>query len=620
MNDRGLSTGGKSKLKDGVQLSGDDYETEEKSKIIKSEKGAKPDQCQLIKFEKFFLIHNICTIIWYFFILMKNALFILMKFNMLLEYRHISCILIGRVRFYGIDDDFLLFFISFIGSFRASWSLCAVLSNHRDYYFDWLEFLFKQEHQSRRNNGTSVNPPLPIDTGQDRALLDPRVKIDGNIATKKKKSKSTNQMRVHSVGRNDIDPSRPNRDIDALRNLTDRALTYSWCVIASLIMFMITLLILAVPLLITRQGLNRGYSHCISYLTSNATDIDELFFGSIYRSLYQVDSATKEVADRQPSPEGQTMADQSKPKDPFKLVEFNYFQVARILFELMESIFVIHDMLLTILSPVILLMLITDDVLYYSEDLLQRMRSKISDFWIINTAINKEISAGYVKVYKRLDRMYGIHFARGWDQQSVSGRLKEHMRAENHSALNLRSSLRSHNLDSSLSKEERDDKTGIHDGTYRTQLMIGDLFVLIESYNPFSATIVKRYVFAWAIYSIFVASWMFTPRDILDSKVECYFLHVLATVVTALIIIKSAMVRRASLQLYKLIVRRMAIEDDSRENKLRWAKLIGLYYPIPMHCFRLFQTMELSLFFGFRLISWIFSALFLSLTFYNYFI
>jgi len=176
-------------------------------------------------------------------------------------------------------------------------------------------------------------------------------------------------------------------------------------------------------------------------------------------------------------------------------------------------------------------------------------------------------------------------------------------------------------LKHSKTVQDNEGKVGLHDESYGTQLMISDLFVLIESYNQFISFYVRRYIAGWAVYAFFTISWLLIPREFLDSvKLECYLFNLLMSFTTSLGAIRYAMVHRRSLRLYNLMCFCMALEDECHDNKLRWAKLTRLYYPVPMHCFRMSQKIELSPFSGFKLLGWIFSVMILSVTFFNYFV
>ena len=571
---------------------------------------------QIERFKKLYLIVNVISTIWIFSQLVKYTILISIRFGLLPQnHHHISCAFIGRLELYGRDNDFPAVVITLHACFRLYWSFMAI--GDRDYYFDWLESLFSEENRRRQLEGRLDSKR----SGRDLAY-------SANFEQCFGKGYPPQIAQQDSISSSDIDHNTEgsHRDASCLKNLRLRALSYSIVLVVFTFLTIIIVTVFQLPLILTQQGVRKRYHHCISYLTSNETDIEQLTFGSIYRSLYLDDIST---------PEGKTTyqltgvpstmwpSQNPPPINSLKLVNFNFYQLARIIFELLDHTFIVHDIFVSVLSPVFFVAVTLDDAMLcyarvYAQldkivddlrfrDLASRHEEAVKSE-LISVSPNGTLCRLCVKNRRRLglrrarlelcnyDRLHRIRPLKQIPHISLFG-------------------------DGKKIRIYEDNKTRFHQETCRVQLMISDMITIIGSYNPFLSGCLMRYVSAWAMYSVFVASWMFQPNDLLgSSKFECYFFHAIASSMTAMAIYRCAMVRQTSLKLYSMIAHCMAVENTCLENKVRWSKLLCLYHPLPMHCFRAFQKTEFSLFFGLKLVAWIFSALFLSLTFYNYFI
>jgi len=301
---------------------------------------------QMQKFERIYLTVNTLTVIWHFSLLLKYSLQVFLRYELISGYNYIGCGLIGRLQFYGVDQDFIALAIVVYSIMRLYWLLSAF--DHQDYYFDWLEFLFREEDRRRK---------LGI-TAKSEAFSDCQSrKFDG----KSTDENETRTERRDSISTSGIDPIRvaPNRDTDAFEDFRSWAIFVATSVVSICVFCPLFSIIFQLPLVLTRQGLAKGYNQCISYLTSNETDVDQLLLGPIYRGLYLDELPTSKAKDGS--------------EDAFELVQFNWYQIARITFELYEGVFLLHDLIGCSISSVFFQLMSTHDVLYYSDKLLVRM-------------------------------------------------------------------------------------------------------------------------------------------------------------------------------------------------------------------------------------------------------
>jgi len=548
------------------------------------------------RFNKLFFVLNLSTLIWLIFLQIRYIILILIKFDVLPG--HVSCALIGRLEFYGGGSDFPFLIVSFYCPIRIFQLSMAM--RQQDYYFDWLDFLFNAESDNR-TLAKSTNAVPSGDSRHSNLLQDViEIQVGG------KPQDLTGQINDRKL----------NRASDALVHLRKGAVVRSMVILSFVFGTTFVLAILQLPLLLTRQGVTKRYSDCINYLISNATHIDQLTFGSFYRSFYLSNIVAMDTKLLSTVTTSRNSYQSIGPLSSLQLVEFNSYQVARIIFEFVDNTFFVHDFFASILCPALLVGMCIEDSLYYSTQLLGRV-----------STIAAELRAKHSRTRPKNFRTHSLNLERPnlkVDAVSVGARRKSARHHQSDYLDGIKIQRGSASIDYQKGKimvRACRHNNESHQRIYELQLMVTDLFVTIQSYNPFVSTCVMRYIFGWAVYSVLVASWMFTPDDLLgSSKFECYFLHSIASVITTLIITRFAMVRRRTLQLYHLMACCMALESECRENKLRWYKLTRLYHPVPMHCFRLSKSNELSLFFGFKVVASIFSALFLSLTFYHYFI
>jgi len=586
-----------------------------KAKTAEEEEEACP-RVQMKRFERLYQAWNLMSLLWLILMFLKHSMLLLTKFNIIPNNNSLSCALCGRIEFYGRDNDFPTFLITVHSFYRLSCSLSKL--TRRDYYFNWLEFLFSEENHRRKvRNSASMDSTNRKEnlylTKAERILAD---KSGSKILRTDDEPTSSDSCNF----------GRYNTDSEALRKMRAKAAFLSSFVISSIVITIFVLTILQLPLVLTWEGIERRYSLCISYLTSNETDIDQLTFGSIYRSLYLRSSSTFGEREDLHSTRGQLYAGSPKSVGPIrslKLVEFNRYQVGRIIIELLESTFFIHDLLSTILSPSFLLAMCMEETLTYYNKMLKQIDKVVNELRMQDVAAHNPMNSSMIDRDWRLTYVQPLLYTTR--NLETAGKRTGQTRPPNH-IYSLRRRKPRHTpymspLDRRKLVRNHEYEGGFHHEIYLLQLKISDAITMIASYNGYVGIYVQRNLLGWSIYTIFVAGWMLQPADLFGSyKLDCYSGHIIASVLTTIGLVEFAKIRRRSLELYTRMAYCMALENQCLESKVRWSKLMRLYHPIPMNCFRLFKRTELSLFFGLKVIAWIFSALFLSLTFYNYFI
>lgn len=578
-----------------------------KSKKRRRDKAAKRNQKQhqSSPFENikricwFFHIASIC---WNTCLLCKYLVLVLIDYEPFASYRYLSCFLIGRLLLNERTIEFSKYFVLFSCSMRLIWLLLAFCL--KGFYLECLNFLLRKSYSDLLLEDSCA---LTTNQWQDRRE-DSRERLHTLLVDRRKRRLSTAR---HYGPR--LLHKRLNRTADAWQYLNGRVVFYA--IIVLFIAGFIGLFILAsqLPLLVTWRGFRLNYEHCLNYIAANERDIQTSRWRDFYITISMQSSTAMEANHSKQAPQ-QTDWGRQFFMGFDELIVLNKYQLMRISWEIWENLVLVCETLATLASPIFIVFLVTDDLLYYSERVNERMRKlkcrlefdrstehcrHAMNAHIALQQANRNVESGWLPIGSKCgERPNGGHINDEEMAEGGSGSIHE---APKQSLIS-------------------DECAKNHFEVFKLQLMIADLFYLTRSYNRYASELVELYIMVWISLSIFVASWMFTPGNFFEtSKLECYILHFCATILSIVTIGRLSLVRKNSIILYKLIVASMALENDCLVNKLRWSKLTRYYQPTSMHCFTAFNSTEVSWFFSMKLLAWLFSSLFLASTFYNHF-
>jgi hypothetical protein len=133
----------------------------------------------------------------------------------------------------------------------------------------------------------------------------------------------------------------------------------------------------------------------------------------------------------------------------------------------------------------------------------------------------------------------------------------------------------------------------------RLQATLVDHFELIKSYNPFISYVLAIVIFIWMTYTIMLCIWMgsTSSRSIMLEFVA-FELYAAAYLMPLLGV--TSLTTSQNRRLYPLIASVMALDDTNPDEKARWWTIISYYYPKPMFCFTLFNSIQISWLFSLK--------------------
>lgn len=128
------------------------------------------------------------------------------------------------------------------------------------------------------------------------------------------------------------------------------------------------------------------------------------------------------------------------------------------------------------------------------------------------------------------------------------------------------------------------------------QTILADHFKLMRAYNKFISFAFGFILSAWLLYTLNLSFWVGSIKN-RDLEFEFLVSEVTATFFTVILLSGAAISRSLNYQLYSLIVRAMALDDESSATKMRWTILMKYFSPRPLYCFTLMGSTEISWFF-----------------------
>lgn len=126
------------------------------------------------------------------------------------------------------------------------------------------------------------------------------------------------------------------------------------------------------------------------------------------------------------------------------------------------------------------------------------------------------------------------------------------------------------------------------------QTSLVDYFTFLGKYNPHSASYAFFWVGCWISYSIIVCGYAFSAKNPFDI-IDYYWTELFLSGSAVALIIPVALVKSSSTKLYQLISASMAVDEGVLQTKARWIIILEYYFPVPLSCYTVFKSTELSL-------------------------
>lgn len=153
------------------------------------------------------------------------------------------------------------------------------------------------------------------------------------------------------------------------------------------------------------------------------------------------------------------------------------------------------------------------------------------------------------------------------------------------------------------------------------QALIIDMFAIIRDYNPYATFFTVIAGIVWYIFSFICCRWLFisgSNESHETHKLECYVIQFLTTSLILLILGSFARVKIVCGHLRQFITTMISFDRSSSFRKRRWHIILNFYTPVPLYCFNVSRTSELSWLLGCKWTGWLFSVLLIVSNFFDY--
>lgn len=547
-------------------------------------------------------------------LLLKYGLFYLLELGYLVEYKYLSCVLLGRILIFAGSPTVARYFAPYSAMMNIIWNGELLCYSDRFFFYS-AEFLMigrKKLHKFeqsisidharranfRENLHTMIDRPVSkssspfvqtkegrrstlhqsltkVRTGKRSStnnvidgdlsslagdLYQPEIRLDYSKQSIFKRGilldlfyLSVRQNNYNQV----IYQKRFNRTLKAWRHLETKCLRafIEMCTIIGIVS--ILCVALEYPKVLSLEGFQVSYQQCVEWILSERQ-----------RSLtFSASSETKQKQQHllyayiYPL---RVSANYSlaEPDDSLifpkinNWIPFNWYHVTRIMLDGFEVAIVSVQAIWGLALCYVLCVLIAEDVCYYS----QRIEKHL--IYLMN-----EMSE-----FNRLavDRFH-------WKQK-----------------------LRSKLLDRKIQK---------------LQACIEDLLRLIVGYNRFIEPTTWRYLFVWITFTALTSSYLFRPSPKWTvSLVESYIIQAMFAIIYIPLVHTFAEARQDSRKLYHLLASCSALDQSRDEKKIKWIRLMQIFYPKSLNAFTV-KERGISWLIALQFFAWLLSALFVLTTF-----
>lgn len=526
----------------------------------------------------------------------KYAILNLVSYEQYKQYRFMSCILMGRFSVNARVVDMLRVYIVILSLFHLIWRF-VMITLRPNFHFDVLKFLLlkrseviKYETLSQipinkyRSSVASFNDP-------DNLFLNDTEKIE---------SSSTHyyvpllHYRIPSNHHNINDSSdkpvdqfkiRPNRTLKAWDEFFAVSSSYISGTLIPLLLQVCGVLVMSSPMLFTNNGFKLSYQECMSWISnqSNQTNYYSFIYEPKQNETFEVNPELK----RSMLLPYEGFVDLSKA-----------YQRTRLFADIIESLLIMVELVAAFVINPCFAILMSTDVIFYAESIKTSLKTYIFNF--------------------------------------QSSRLEE----DSSTSKSLLSTDYIYQPSATLNANH-DPYTAHTAAVLDIQAMLSDLIALIGSYRKYASFFTVHTIALWLTYSSTGFSFLIIPGSIFDSsKFEWSFVLLLSTSYVIIVVGAFARVRVVMRSLYPLIGTAAALEcklerdlgckcvpskscldsqtilishpSDSEWRQRRWQIILDYFSgSSPMYCFVSVGHVEISWSFLMKLITWLFSVLFI---------
>lgn len=291
------------------------------------------------------------SIIYHAILTLKFSVLIALEFKQLKEYRHLSCLLVGRLMLNGRVTHLTDYIGLNISSFLLVWNV-VMFKVRPNFRLDCLQFILYELHEleafEAKHNRSDLDSRHRTFTGRHNSLLE----LQNSLP-----------LASESTG-GSVVLMRPNRTVEAWRSLRRILLVF---LLPSLVFFAITALLVApmpLSLSLTRPGFESSYPQCTSWIRNNTNHLS-FYQRYIYKPL--VANSTRAAS----LPIARLL--------PFaNFCPANLYHILRISMDALDNLFIWTTCLMAYLCNSTVAVLLGADLRLYSEQVDRMLKEFIS--------------------------------------------------------------------------------------------------------------------------------------------------------------------------------------------------------------------------------------------------
>ena len=356
---------------------------------------------------------------------------------------------------------------------------------------------------------------------------------------------------------------RPNRTTESWTKLNDFTYFFVYAMCSTFLFASLLTAAIQMSLVITNHGFYLTNQRCVGWVEerrANLTLSNSLMFELLLDSFYK---PSKIVA-------AKLASNSSLAKKPLQAIlpplvlqytdirPINLFTFFGILFDSFDNYIFWLNIILTLILNTYLIYLVNYDTLLYLKTIENRvaeLKSGLSNFRILNC--NKT------------------------DVQRASSyaiRCENKEREKRFAARKLGSAK-------------------IRDQICEVQALLVDFFESVHNYSPFISFYAILCATIWLAFTFFSCAFVFNPSSKARYTIlEISFIEAFATVYFATVFGSFSFIRTRIRTLYNQISTFASLDEDAK-SKITWRRILEYFQPVPIYCFYIFRTTEISWFY-----------------------
>lgn len=551
--------------------------------------------------------------------IVSNFILCLLDLDSLESYRYLDCFMVGRVTLDGRYSRAAKYAAVVFCIFQFTWLVIMVYARPK---FDLvcLEFLIHERDdiskceasmtseqklttEQRRNFvrwhdvGLLIAMVFEIFEPKDRPIkmhtfgeFGFHLPPSGPMKELKRHKRSSKTRRIFP-NRHMLRPTRTLSSWQRLVNLTCRYATFWFLALLLAAPLMVKVLL---PMFITQKGFELNYANCVDYLSRRSNLYERSF------KFLNLDGAIFERRADGSSPSRDTPRVSILPLVNIRPV--NSFELLRLSLDVTSSLLFWTLTLAAFVFDTYIVVLIAADTLIYSKVVRARIKSLLAE---LDGGVAKSMSAPRLGAHEIADSTGKPHLGsppvettgspEGPRQRRQGLELVAAWCGQEHEAGPQQQQQHRQGAAEASGLQRRARQAQVSAEILVTQTMLVDFFRMIERHNTYVSFYLMACIMLWLAFSfINVLCLMDLNLRGLLGRREVYAMETFSSLYFVIICALFATTRQLIHGTYTRLAAIMALDNTSEGTKERWCAIMRYFYPVPLYCFSMFRSSEIS--------------------------